>query len=207
VALSVARRSSSSTARPSLDHSLHPAQVRPPPSFSLHAHFSPSLPFSLLCASDPSSRSFLYAPWLPRPGSHALLALLGPCCELAGVAPFSMAMCILLFHIAVPSFTSLGFVFLRRRVLLVLRRQPAVRASSTSPARVSLRGALLLRRASLATGDNLLGLIVASTAPSARPSSSPTRRASRLRRRRTCLPDHRGVVISCCAMTSSSSGA
>jgi hypothetical protein len=174
-----------------------------------HLQASPSTRTSLPPSPSPcfARRSFLYAPWLPRPGSHALLALLGPCCELAGVAPFSMAMCILLFHIAVPSFTSLGFVFLRRRVLLVLRRQPAVRASSTSPARVSLRGALLLRRASLATGDNLLGLIVASTAPSARPSSSPTRRASRLRRRRTCLPDHRGVVISCCAMTSSSSGA
>lgn len=33
------------------------------------------------------------------------------------------------------------------------------------------------------------------------------RRASHLHRRRTCLPDHRDIVISCCAVTSSSSGA
>jgi hypothetical protein len=75
-----------------------------------------------------------------------------------------MAVRILLFHIAAPSFTSPGCALLRRRVLLVLRRQPAMRASSTSPARVSLCRALLLRRASMAAGDNLLGLIVASSA-------------------------------------------
>jgi hypothetical protein len=79
-----------------------------------------------------------------------------------------------------------------------------LRARRPSPASALSNQGLLPVRAILRTHRDLLGLIVPFTAPSARPSSSPARRANRLCRRRTCLLDHLGVVISCCSMTSSS---